>query len=170
LFQQNYFSETFVRFHGLPAMDWWRAVCVPGRDRSKADRDFLAHLASGRAASPAQEEVIRCADFQGADAAQLTAQVEQIRGFAPDKRWVFVPHFDIEDEKGRPIPVRTTLRQMLAQAQQDLGLETADFTPLIRSAGRKTALASEGKDIHHFAKEFEQVAGTFIVDALMSTL
>jgi hypothetical protein len=84
--------------------------------------------------------------------------------FAPDRRWIFQPLFDLPD---RGDPKRAALRDHVTAAAAAAGAEIFDPTRLVAQAGRAVALDGGGVDAFHFAPGFLPTVGAALRDTLV---
>ena len=165
-FNQDYFSQQFVRGSGLGVLDWHRNLSAAAPTREKA-RAAMASLAeSGKRPGTAAEEIVSNLRSIPLTSETFRAELSQVV-FQPSKRWIFVPHFNVSEDPAERIAKRVVLRNLLKRDTAALGCEFYDPTPLVTRTGRAAALEGGGVDTYHYAPSFMPVVGEGLYEAIM---
>ncbi|MGI8839812.1 MAG: hypothetical protein ACR2F8_03360 [Caulobacteraceae bacterium] len=165
-FNQDYFSQQFVRGAGLEVLDWHRNLTAVAPDPERARAALASLAARGKRPGPATEEILSALRSIPLDAETYQAELGEVI-FQPSKRWIFVPHFNISEDPGEQIAKRVVLRDLLELAAAALGREFYDPTPIVARAGRAAALEGGGADTYHYAPSFMPVVGEGLYEAIM---
>ena len=165
-FNQDYFSQQFVRGGGLGVLDWHRhlSAAPPAPEKARAAMASLA--AAGRRPGVASEEILTTLRNLTLTADTYKAELGQVI-FDASRRWIFVPHFNVSEDPAVQIAKRAALRDVLARDAAALGCEFYDPTPIVARAGRKAALEGGGVDTYHYAPAFMPVIGQALYEVIM---
>jgi hypothetical protein len=166
VFNQDYFSQRFVRGAGLGVLEWQRKLsqAAPSVDRVRAAMTSLA--VSGRPVGVATQEIL--ASLRSIPMTSDTYRAELANMIhAPSKRWIFVPHFNVSEDPTQQIARRTVLCDILRRDSVALGHDFYDPTPLVARAERANALQGDGVDSYHYAQSFLATAGDGLYDKIM---
>ncbi len=166
IFNQDYFSQRFVRGAGLPVLEWHRRLSADAPSAEKVGSAMASLAQSGRSPSVAAEEILSTLRSIPLTSETFKAELETVV-FASAKRWIFVPHFNVSEEPAGAIAKRIVLRDLLRRDASALGCGFYDPTPLVASAGRAAALEGGGVDTYHYAPLFMPVAGEGLYKAIM---
>ena len=166
IFNQDYFSQQFVRGSGLGVLDWHRnlSAAAPAPEKARAAMASLAE--SGKRLGIAAEEILSTLRNIPLSSETFKAELSQMV-FQPSKRWIFVPHFNISEDPAEQIAKRVVLRDLLKRDAAVLGRDFYDPTPLVARAGRAAALEGGGVDTYHYAPSFLPIVGEGLYEAIM---
>jgi hypothetical protein len=166
IFNQDYFSQQFVRGAGLRVLDWHRSLSAvsPAVEKARAAMASLAQ--SGRRPGVAAEEILFTLRSIPLTSQTFRAELSQVI-FQPARRWIFVPHFNISEDPAHQIAKRAVLRDLLARDAAALGCEFYDPTPIVARADRASALEGGGADTYHYAPAFLPIVGEGLYEAIM---
>ena len=166
VFNQDYFSQQFVRGSGTAVLEWQRNLSStsPTAERVRAAMASLAEC--GKQPGVAAEEILcslrsipLTSDTYGTELSQMVHDAS--------KRWIFVPHFNVSEDPGQQIAKRVVLRDLLQRHAEALGHEFYDPTPLVARAERANALQGDGVDSYHYAQGFLATAGDGLYEKIM---
>lgn len=161
--QSNYFSTNFVKAGGRPFLNWWRAVTLGDPKQAELGRE-LVHSLQGEAPNgcpPWKRELIQTASFHEITRAEMASSLNSLVNSHP-ARFLFVTHFNLPGDAA--IDIRSRISEAVQAFGDDSGFEVFDPSEEIAKAGRETALKGEGKDIYHYAEEFERHLGNVILE------
>ncbi|MEO8927814.1 MAG: hypothetical protein ABI306_11700 [Caulobacteraceae bacterium] len=166
-FNQDYFSQQFVRGSGLDVLDWHRhlAAATPSPERARAA--MASMVQNGKRPGVAAEEILFTLRSIPLTSETFERDLSQVV-FDASKRWIFVPHFNVSEDPGEQIAKRVILRDLLKRDAAALGCDFYDPTPVVARAGRAAALEGGGVDTYHYAPPFMPVAGEGLYEAIMN--
>ncbi len=166
IFNQDYFSQQFVRGSGPGVLDWHRnlSAAPPAPEKARAAMASLAE--SGKAPGIAAEEIVFTLRNLPLSPETFRAELSKVV-FEPSRRWIFVPHFNVSEDPAEQIAKRVVLRDLLRRDAAALGCDFYDPTPIVARAGRAAALEGDGVDTYHYAPSFMPVAGEGLYEAIM---
>ncbi|MGI9170065.1 MAG: hypothetical protein ACR2FH_07825 [Caulobacteraceae bacterium] len=165
-FNQDYFSQQFVRGAGLGVLDWHRRLCAEPPSPESVCAALACLRQSGRRVGVATQEIL--ASLRNISLTAETFQTELAGAvFDPSKRWIFVPHFNVSEAPGEQIARRAVLSDLLKRACAALGHDFYDPTPRVARAGRQSALEGGGIDTFHYAPAFMAEAGEGLYEKIM---
>jgi hypothetical protein len=166
-FNQDYFSQQFVRGAGLGLLEWYRGLSAAPASPDRVAAAMEAMREQGIPIKVSTEEILRSTVTSPLTAQSFEAALAQV-AFDVSKRWIFVPHFNVSEKPDEQIAKRATLRDILKQSAHALGFEFYDPTHFVTQAGRAAALEGGGADTFHYAPEFLPVVGEGLYEAIMS--
>lgn len=165
-FQQNYFSEHFVRRGGIDFLEWWRNVSQRNPAAvSSADQLVEMRRAGDKTLRPSEEEIVRTLQFREFTDDEL---IERIMEMARDASLplILVPHFSFDTEDNPISAMRLRNRRVVKEAARHLGAGFFDPTDELLAYGREKALKNDGRDIYHYSPEFDGHVGSRILEVL----
>jgi len=166
-FNQDYFSQMFVRGAGMGLLNWYRALS--GRPVSpeliQGARDAL--MEKGKPITVSTEEILAATVTTPLSPEAFGEALDRVV-FDSSRRWIFVPHFNISDRPDEQIAKRVVLRDILKGYAKAKGFEFYDPTPLVAKAGKAAALEGEGADSFHYAPAFQPIVGEALYAAIMN--
>ena len=165
-FNQDYFSQQFVRGAGLGVLDWHRSLSAAAPAPEKARAAMAALAEGGKRSGLAAEEILHTLRSIPLSSQTYRAELSRVI-FQSSRRWIFVPHFNISEDPAQQIAKRVVLRDLLERDAAALGCEFYDPTPLVAAAGRTIALEGGGADTYHYAPSFMPIAGQGLYEAIM---
>lgn len=154
-FQQNYFSENFIRKGGADYLNWWRDV-TQGKP-SMASADELVS-AKSEGLSLHDEEILRTLRFANLSDDEFQAEVQKLSQIA-GLPLLLVPHFSFDDQDNAISRMRARNRKLLGASAKQLSHAFFDPSPLLMDYGREAALKNEGRDLYHYSPEFDAHIG-----------
>jgi hypothetical protein len=164
-FQINYFFREFVSKYGGPLLPWYRALSLKEpitedlvmgaleklRDRDPEELKFI--------------EMVLCRTRLSAiDVETATQTFEDIRYGRP-KQWVLVSHFVVPGLGGTQMKDRAEVIDLVRAVAVRNSIAMYDPTDLLTRHGREAALASEGRDIYHYRREFNVTVANALLQA-----
>jgi hypothetical protein len=166
VFNQDYFSQQFVRGSGMGVLDWQRNLSSTAPTPERARAALAAMAESGKAVGVATEEIL--CSLRSIPLTSDTYRAE-LAGMIHDrsKRWIFVPHFNVSEDPEKQIAKRVILHDLLKRDATALGYDFYDPTPLVARAERAQALQGDGADSYHYAQGFLATAGEGLYEKLM---
>jgi hypothetical protein len=166
VFNQDYFSQQFVRGSGMAVLDWQRSLSLtaPTAERVRAAMTSMAEC--GKPAGVATEEIL--CSLRSIPLTSDTYRPELAKMVHDaSKRWIFVPHFNVSEEPGQQIAKRVVLRDLLKRDAEALGHDFYDPTPMVARAERAKALQGDGADTYHYSQDFLATAGEGLYEKIM---
>jgi hypothetical protein len=168
-FQIQVFMRNFVSKYGATLLPWYREFSV-GRPVS----DEIVHQALSRLPKlPSDqlkltESILREARLEEID---VEAAKQFIRSLVATARghWTFVSHFLVPNLGGTLMQDRAKLREILADATAECGVQFFDPSDIVARHGRTEALANQGKDIYHYNPAFQAEIGEALLRKLHCT-
>jgi|GEM_PF-3383792 len=168
VFNQDYFSQQFVRGGGLGVLDWHRNLSAAPPAPERACLALASLAGAGRRRGVAAEEILTNLRNLTLTAETYRAELSKVI-FDASRRWIFVPHFNVSEDPAERIAARAVLRDVLARDAAALGCDFYDPTPIVARAGRKAALEGGGVDTYHYAPAFMPIIGQGLYEAIMET-
>jgi hypothetical protein len=166
VFNQDYFSQQFVRGSGKGVLDWQRGLSTTA-PTPETTRDAMVSLVeSGKVVRVATEEILGSLRSIPLTSDTYRTELSQMV-HDPAKRWIFVPHFNVSDDPKLQIAKRVVLRDLLERDAGALGHEFYDPTALVAHADRASALQGDGVDSYHYAEGFLAAAGEGLYEKIM---
>jgi hypothetical protein len=159
-FQQNYFSENFIRKGGADYLNWWRDVTQGKPTMDSADA--LVRL-KGNDITIHDEEVLRTLRFDNLSDKDFTAGIQELSGIAGIPL-VLVPHFSFDNEDNAISKLRARNRQLVSTAAAELSHANFDPSQLLMDYGREAALKNNGRDLYHYSTEFDAHVGLAMIE------
>lgn len=159
-FQQNYFSENFIRKGGADYLNWWRDV-TQGKP-SMESADALVQLNAGQTELH-DEEVLRALRFQNLSDEDFIGGIRELSRIAGIPL-LLVPHFSFDTEDNAISKMRLRNRRLVGAAAEELGHAIFDPSDMLMEYGRAAALKNEGRDLYHYSTEFDVHVGRAMVD------
>lgn len=163
-FQQNYFSENFIRRGGADYLNWWRDV-TQGKP-SMASADKLVQSKAGELA-PQDEEILRSFQFENLRDEEFLSRIRELSRIAGIPL-LLVPHFSFDNEDNAISKLRLRNRKLVKQAASELSHEYFDSTPLLMEFGRNAALKNDGRDLYHYSVDFDAHVGHAMLDHIQN--
>lgn len=161
-FQQNYFSENFIRKGGVDYLSWWRDVSQ-GKPAEQSAEDLIKRLDG---AVPIQsEEIIRTLAFSELSDQSFCDGIRRLSVIA-GMPLVLVPHFSFDEEDNAISALRLRNRKLVEQMAAELNHDFFDASDLLMRFGREAALKNGGRDLYHYSPEFDAHVG----DAMLRSL
>jgi hypothetical protein len=161
-FQQNYFSENFIRRGGADYLNWWRDITQGKPAMTSADE--LVQSKTGQLALH-DEEILRTLRFSNLGDEEFLSQIRELSRVA-GVPLLLVPHFSYDTDDGPISRMRTRNRSLVGRAATELSHDFFDPSPLLMAYGRKTALKNEGRDLYHYSVEFDAHIGHSLMDRI----
>lgn len=161
-FQQNYFSENFIRKGGVDYLNWWRDVSQ-GKPAERSAEDLIQHM---NGEIPIQsEEIIRTLTFSELSDDAFCDGIRSLSEVA-GVPLVLVPHFSFDEEENAISALRLRNRRLVAAMADELEHDLFDASDLLMQFGREAALKNGGRDLYHYSPEFDAHVG----DAMLQSL
>ncbi|WP_417512852.1 hypothetical protein [Minwuia sp.] len=151
-FQQNYFSENFVRKGGVDFLSWWRDVTQRKDTVSETADELIGKRRDDL--KPSDEEIIRTLTFEELADDVFVAGIRKVADYS-GLPIILVPHFSFDDEDNAISNQRTRNRRLVEQVASETGHACFDPSPHLMAYGRKKALKNEGRDLYHYSPEFD---------------
>ncbi|WP_416896169.1 MAG: hypothetical protein ACMVY4_11500 [Minwuia sp.] len=167
--QNNYFSTNFVRSGGKPYLDWWRTVATESPDRESVAHE-LVERSRTESSGPAElwrDELILTARMKEMDKDAFSEAMDRLVETHP-ARFLFVSHFNLPEP--RAIDARAKVIELTSRHTRQSGDAFFDPSALIAEVGPKKALKADGKDIFHYAAEFEFLLGQELMSRCQAAL
>ncbi|MDQ2860966.1 MAG: hypothetical protein M3T55_09630 [Pseudomonadota bacterium] len=165
-FNQDYFSQQFVRGGGLGVLDWHRHLSAAAASPEKVRLAMASLAGAGKRPGVAAEEILTSLRSLVLSAETYEAELGKVI-FDTSKRWIFVPHFNVSADPAQRIVKRAVLRDLLERDARALGCDFYDPTPIVARHGREAALEGGGVDTYHYAPAFMAIAGEGLYEAIM---
>lgn len=159
-FQQNYFSENFIRKGGADYLNWWRDV-TQGKP-SMGSADALVTAKAGDL-EPHNEEILRTLRFENLGDEDFVAKVRELSRVAGIPL-LLVPHFSFDNEDNAISRLRARNRHLIGRAANELSHAFFDPSDLLMAYGREAALKNEGRDLYHYSVEFDAHVGRAMLE------
>ncbi len=165
-FNQDYFSQQFVRGGGLGVLSWFRSLGEGAPDEASVAEAMASLEAAGKPITASIEEILR--NLRKSDLSQAEF-ADGLSGMAFDrsKRWIFAPIFNVEGLSPVMSERRSELARVLNTSVAGLGFEYFDPTPIVTNAGRQKALDGGGADHFHYAPDFLEEMGAAYLDVIL---
>ena len=162
-FQQNYFSENFIRKGGVDFLNWWRDV-TQGNDTVQASADELI-AKRGESLMPHEEEIIRSLRFEEQSDDDFREAVRNLVCKA-GRPVMLVSHFSFDEADNAISAMRLRNRALVREVAEETGSGFFDPTPWLMERGREAALKNGGRDLYHYSPEFDAVIADRMLEAI----
>lgn len=159
-------ANLLVRGHGAVAMDWFRRLSPEPPDDETARLMEAALAGSGVDLTANLRAMLRGMCRKANDAGTFARAIRSIVCNA-DKRWVFVPMFNVSTRPDEQIVARAALRAMLEREALANGAELFDPTPLVEEAGRSVAFEGAMASPIHYAPAFDAIVGEALIRCVL---
>jgi hypothetical protein len=165
-FNQDYFSQMFVRGGGMGLLNWFRGLSERPAppELALAARESLKD--KGKPVTVSTEEILVSTVTTPLSTEAFHDALDRMI-FDKSKRWIFVPHFNVSEKPDEQIAKRVALRDILKTYARARGYEFYDPTPLVAKAGKAAALEGDGADSFHYAPAFQPIVGEGLYGAIM---
>lgn len=168
IFNQDYFSQQFVRGAGMAVLDWQRSLSMAAPSAERVRSAMTSMEQCGKPAGVATEEILRSLRRIPLTSDTYRSELAKMIHDAA-KRWIFVPHFNVSEEPGQQIAKRVVLRDLLRRDAEALGHDFYDPTPLVACAERAKALQGDGADTYHYSQDFLATAGEGLYEKIIES-
>lgn len=162
-FQANLFYREFVSKYGAPLLPWYRAFSSGepiGEELIETALEQFSALEVNE--QRLVERVLRQTRMKLSDLDAALAMFNDIM-FNREKRWILVSHFVVPGLGGTQMKDRTELIEVVRQVASHHGATLFDPSELLARHGKEVALASDGRDIYHYNRDFNIT----VADALL---
>jgi hypothetical protein len=165
-FNQDYFSQQFVRGGGLGVLNWFRNIgeAAPGEALVAEARASLE--AAGRPVTASMEEILRTLRKNDLTQPDFTTGLTEV-AYDRSRRWIFAPIFNVDGLSPLMAERRAELARTLKTSVEALGFDYFDPTPIVAGAGRPKALDGGGADHFHYAPDFLEEMGAAYLDVIL---
>ncbi|WP_416898114.1 MAG: hypothetical protein ACMVY4_22180 [Minwuia sp.] len=162
-FQQNYFSENFIRRGGVDFLNWWRDVTQRNPDVHLSAEELVAKR--GDDLRPHEEEIIRTLRFEEQSDEAFREAVHDLVESA-GVPVMLVSHFSFDDQDNAISALRARNRRLVEETAAETGSAFFDPSPWLAEYGREAALKNQGRDLYHYSPEFDAVIADRLMDAI----
>lgn len=163
----NHFYSEFVSKYGRELLGWYRAFAAGTIDAAMIE-STMAKLADRDLDLEERiwiESLVRHARWQFAGDAEVSAAMLDAIMFDPGKQWILVPLFLVPGVEGDQMSRRAEGIELARQLSGKMKLTMYDPTELLKKHGVRTALAGEGRDVHHYDAKFLHIVADGLLGA-----
>lgn len=165
-FNQDYFSQQFVRGGGLGVLNWFRNVGDKAPSEALVAEAKASLEAAGKPVTASTEEVLRTLRKGDLSPEAFTKGLSDL-AYDRTKRWIFAPIFNVEGLSPVMAERRVALANQMKAATAELGFEYFDPSPVVAETGRDRALDGEGADHFHYAPDFLETMGAAYLKVIL---
>lgn len=160
--QQNFFTRYFVKEHGAPLLDWYRALTT---GRTITDDLVLSTVdkleTAGVTITDELFDLLQYTRMEIGDANSTRLDMKAIMAESAG-RWIFMSHFRVPGSAGAIMEDRGKLATYLADAAAELGAELFDPSVFIDRYGKPAVLDNDGKNIYEYNPDFVPAMGELL--------
>jgi len=156
-------GKRLVRGKGPTMLAWFRQLSRDPPTNEMLDMVMNSLVQAGTNTDMHIRKILEETRRISVDAHEFSQDIADII-FDPEKRWIFLPNFDVSEIFYEQFPGRTELRDMLLGEVSKRGYEIFDPTPVVLREGRANALDGP----YHYTREFVSVMGEAIFQAILA--